>query len=219
MSAPGPSTLPLVGILGGTFNPVHYGHLRSALELVERLQLVQLRLMPSAEPPHRDAPRCSAVHRAAMVELAVAGEARLVCDARELKREGKSYTIDSLIELRAELGSATGLCMVMGCDAVLGITQWHRWQELLDWAHIVVIARPGWALPRSGEAARWLGEHRVHDPQCLRQRQAGCITIEELRPLAISSTEIREILAAGRSARYLLPQSVLDYIEAHKLYR
>ena len=127
MSALGSPTLPLVGILGGTFNPVHYGHLRSALELVERLQLAQLRLMPSAEPPHRDAPQCSAFHRAAMVELAVAGEARLVCDARELKRAGKSYTIDSLIELRAELGSGTGLCLVMGCDAVLGITQWHRW--------------------------------------------------------------------------------------------
>lgn len=219
MSALVSPTLPLVGILGGTFNPVHYGHLRSALELVERLQLAQLRLMPSAEPPHRDVPQCSAFHRAAMVELAVAGEARLVCDARELKRAGKSYTIDSLIELRAEHGSGTGLCLVMGCDAVLGITQWHRWQELLDWAHIVVIARPGWALPRSGEAAQWLHEHRVDDPQCLRQREAGCITIEELRPLAISSTEIREILAAGRSARYLLPQSVLDYIEAHTLYR
>jgi nicotinate-nucleotide adenylyltransferase len=154
-----------------------------------------------------------------MVELAVAGEARLVCDARELKRAGKSYTIDSLVELRAEFGSGTGLCLVMGCDAVAGITQWRRWQELLDWAHIVVIARPGWELPRSGEAAQWLNEHRVDDPQCLRQRQAGCITILELRPLAISSTEIREILAAGRSARYLLPQSVLDYIEAHKLYR
>jgi nicotinate-nucleotide adenylyltransferase len=193
--------------------------LRSALELVERLQLGELRLMPSAEPPHRDAPRCSAAHRAAMVELAVAGEARLVCDARELKRAGKSYTLDSLIELRAELGSATGLCLVMGCDAVLGITQWHRWRELLDWAHIVVIARPGWELPGSGEVAQWLHAHRVDDPHCLRQRQAGCITILELRPLAISSTEIRAILAAGRSARYLLPQSVLNYIEVHKLYR
>jgi len=211
--------MPLVGILGGTFDPVHYGHLRSAVELVERLQLAQLRLMPSAKPPLRNVPQCSAEHRAAMVELAVAGEARLVCDARELKRAGKSYTIDSLIELRAELGSGTGLCMVMGCDAVLDITQWHRWRELLDWAHIVVIARPGWELPHVGEVAQWLSAHRVDNLHCLRQRQAGCITIEELRPLAISATEIRDILAAGRSARYLLPQSVLDYIEAHTLYR
>jgi nicotinate-nucleotide adenylyltransferase len=219
LSALGPSTFPLVGVLGGTFDPVHYGHLRSAVELVERLQLTQLRLMPSANPPHRDAPRCSAEHRAAMVELAVAPEPRLACDARELQRAGKSYTIDSLIELRAELGAGTGLCMVMGCDALLDITQWHRWQELLDWAHIVVIARPGWALPCGGEVAQWLHEYRVDDPRSLRQWPAGCISIEELRPLAISSTEIRDILAAGRSARYLLPQSVLDYIETHKLYR
>jgi len=208
-----------VGVFGGTFDPVHYGHLRSALELVERLQLEQLRLMPSAQPPHRDTPRCSAVHRAAMVELAVAGEPRLVCDQRELRRSGNSYTIDSLTELRGELGTQTGLCMVMGCDAVKDILLWHRWQELLEWAHIVVLARPGWALPRTGTVAGWLRAHRVEDTGTLRQRPAGHLVIEELRPLAISSTEIREILSAGRSARYLLPQSVLDYIQAHELYR
>jgi len=211
--------VPLVGVFGGTFNPVHYGHLRSALELVERLQLEQLRLMPSAQPPHRDVPQCSAAHRAAMIELAVAGEPRLACDARELHRAGKSYTIDSLIELRNELGNNTGVCMVLGCDAVLDITRWQRWQELLDWAHIVVIARPGWELPHSGVVAQWLLNHRLDDRRALRQQPAGSILIEELRPLAISSTEVRELLAAGRSARYLMPQSVLDYIQIHKLYR
>jgi nicotinate-nucleotide adenylyltransferase len=154
-----------------------------------------------------------------MLELAVAGEPRLACDARELQRPGKSYTIDSLIELRSELGAGTGLCMVLGCDAVLAISSWHRWQELLDWAHIVVIARPGWELPGTGEVAQWLSAHRLDDPRGLRQRPAGGIVIEELRPLAISSTEIRNLLAAGRSARYLLPQSVLDYIQTHQLYR
>ncbi|CAA0091338.1 putative nicotinate-nucleotide adenylyltransferase [Halioglobus japonicus] len=219
MSDAGASGLPLVGVFGGTFNPVHYGHLRSALELVERLQLVRLHLMPSAQPPHREAPECSAVHRAAMVELAVAGEPRLSCDLRELQRAGKSYMIDSLIELRGELGAGTGLCMVLGCDAVLDITTWYRWQELLDWAHIVVISRPGWELPQEGDVAQWLQDHRVEDANRLRDRPAGCIAIEELRPLAISATEIREMLAAGRSARYLLPQSVLDYIQTNKLYR
>ncbi|MCB1688637.1 MAG: nicotinate-nucleotide adenylyltransferase [Halioglobus sp.] len=219
MSESGSSTQPLVGVFGGTFNPVHYGHLRSALELVERLQLTQLRLMPSGQPPHREAPECSATHRAAMIELAVQGEPRLACDMRELQRLGKSYTIDSLIELRGELGAGVGLCMVLGCDAVLDITSWYRWQELLDWAHIVVIARPGWELPGEGEVAQWLKRHKVEDPQRLRYRPAGCIAIEELRPLAISSTEIRDLLAAGRSARYLLPQSVLDYIETNTLYR
>ena len=207
-----------VGVLGGTFNPVHYGHLRSALELVERLQLQQLRLMPCAVPPHREAPACSAQHRAAMAGLAVAGEPRLACDSRELQREGKSYTIDSLIELRDELGADLGLYLVMGCDAVLTIDTWHRWRELLDWAHIVVIARPGWHLPHSGTVARWLASHELPAAAAL-ERPAGGIIVEELRPLAISATEIRDLLAAGRSARYLLPEPVLDYIESHRLYQ
>ena len=217
MSEAGTSPPP-VGVLGGTFNPVHYGHLRSALELVERLQLQQLRLMPCAVPPHREAPACSAQHRAAMVDLAVAGEPRLACDSRELQREGKSYTIDSLIELRDELGADLGLYLVMGCDAVLTIDAWHRWRELLDWAHIVVIARPGWHLPQSGTVARWLASHQLPAAAAL-ERPAGGIIVEELRPLAISATEIRDLLAAGRSARYLLPEPVLDYIESHRLYQ
>lgn len=210
--------LAAVGVFGGTFDPVHYGHLRSALELVEHLQLRQLRLMPCAVPPHREVPACSAAHRAAMVELAVAGEPRLVCDGRELEREGTSYTVDSLIELRQELGQGCSLCLVMGCDAVLKITTWHRWQELLDRAHVVVIARPGWQLPAAGPVAEWLGRNRLANPLQLHRRAAGGILIEELRPLAISSTEIRRLLAAGRSPRYLLPQAVLDYIQTHDLY-
>ena len=207
-----------VGVFGGTFDPVHYGHLRTALELVELLQLQQLHLMPCAVPPHRELPSCAARHRAAMVELAVAGEPRLVCDSRELGRAGVSYTIDSLVELRRELGEGHSLCLVMGCDAVLGITTWHRWQELLDWAHVVVIARPGWQLPVAGPVADWLRQHRLADRRPLRERPNGGTLIEELRPLAISSTEIRRLLAAGRSPRYLLPQAVLDYIQTHKLY-
>jgi len=208
-----------VGVFGGTFDPVHYGHLRSALELVESLQLQQLRLMPCAIPPHRESPACSAAHRAAMVGLAVAGEPRLACDERELGREGPSYTIDSLMELRRELGEDQGLCLVMGCDAVLGLTGWHRWRELLDWAHVVVIARPGWELPSEGPVSDWLRRHQLTNPAQLRQRPSGGVLVAQLRPLAISSTEIRNLLAAGRSPRYLLPQAVLDYIDTHKLYR
>jgi len=217
LSAPAGSAAP-VAALGGTFDPVHYGHLRSALELVEKLGLAQLRLLPCAVPPHRDAPACDARHRAAMVELAVAGEARLACDARELRRAGKSYTIDTLQELRAELGADRSICLVVGCDAVLEIDSWHRWEALLDWAHVVVLARPGWRLPERGAVARWLAAARVPDAAELQRRPAGAILLEELRPLAISSTEIRALLAAGRSARYLLPDSVLDYIHSQRLY-
>lgn len=207
-----------VGVFGGTFNPVHYGHLRSALELVETLELEHIRLMPSAEPPHREAPLCSAEHRAAMVQLAVTGEARLLCDMRELHRPGPSYSIDSLAELRVEFGVARSICMVLGCDALLGINRWHRWSDLLSLAHIVVIARPGWALPDEGVVAQWLQQHRLQDAAGLRRAPAGGILVTRLRPLSISSTEIRELLASGRSARYLMPQNVLDYIESHHLY-
>lgn len=208
-----------VGVFGGTFNPVHYGHLRSALELVGHLDLESLRLMPCAQPPHREAPHCSPHHRAAMVELAVSGEPRLRCDDRELQRDGPSYTIDSLIELRQELGTQGSLAMVVGCDALLHIASWHRWQELLDWAHIAVIARPGWELPTQGEVATWVAEHRAKDADCLRQRSSGSVLVEELRPLDISSTEIRAMLTAGESPRYLLPEAVMDYIQTHRLYQ
>ena len=218
MSSGTPADAP-VGVFGGTFNPVHYGHLRSSLELVEKLGLAELRLMPCALPPHREAPACSAEHRSAMVELAVAGEPQLVGDARELRREGPSYSIDSLAELRTELGERRGLCMVMGCDAALEIESWHRWTQLLDYAHIVVIARPGWHLPGSGTVAEWLSAHALAHPGALAEQPAGGILLQELRPLDISSTEIRELLSVGRSARYLLPEPVLEYIEAHGLYR
>ena len=152
-----------IAVFGGTFDPVHNGHLRSALELAECLQLAEVRLMPCANPPHRDAPEHGALHRAEMVELAVAGESLLSCDRRELARSGRSYTIDSLIELRAEEGEARSISLMMGCDAVLNVTSWHRWEELLDYAHVVVIARPGWQLPREGPVARWLAEHACTD--------------------------------------------------------
>jgi len=207
-----------VGIFGGTFNPVHYGHLRSALELVERLDLFQLRLMPCAVPPHRETPACSARDRAAMVSLAVAGEERLVCDDRELQRDGPSYTIDSLSELRGELGAQRALCLVMGCDALLDLPGWRRWQELLDLSHIVVLARPGWQLPVDGEVAQWLAANAIEQARQLRDSPAGSVLLQELRPLAISSTEIRDLLAVGQSARYLVPEPVLEYIKTNQLY-
>jgi nicotinate-nucleotide adenylyltransferase len=208
-----------LAVFGGTFNPVHFGHLRSALELVELLDLAELRLMPCAIPPHRSAPACAAEHRAAMVQLAVGEEPRLSCDSRELRRPGPSYSVDSLAELRAELGTTRSLCLVMGSDAVAGIHRWHRWQELLDLAHIVVMARPGWGLPHMGEAADWLQQHRAAADGRPEQSPAGRVFVQQLRPLPISSTEIRELLAVGRSARYLVPDAVLAYIQQHQLYR
>ena len=207
-----------IGVFGGTFDPIHYGHLRSALELCERLNLDQLRLMPSAVPPHRELPGRTAVQRAAMVALAVSAEPHLVCDTRELDRSGPSYTFDSLVELREELGSEVSISLVMGCDAVLEINTWHRWRELLDLAHLVVIARPGWQIPDNGPVALWIKGNARGTAAERGLSAAGGIYIEQLRPLDISSTEIRNILGAGNSARYLMPESVLDYIEDQGLY-
>jgi len=207
-----------LGILGGTFNPVHYGHLRSALELMEHLQLGEVRLMPSAQPPHRPVPECPAAQRAAMVRLAVADEPGLVCDERELHRAGPSYTIDSLCELRQECGPERSLCLILGADAVAGLESWHRWQELLSYAHIVVIARPGWELPREGVVASWLQQHLTQALETLQREPQGSVFIESMRPLAISATEIRELVAAGKSARYLLPDVVWNHIQSVGLY-
>lgn len=207
-----------LGILGGTFNPVHYGHLRSALELLEQLELAEVRLMPAAVPPHRQLPDCPAQQRVEMLRLAIGNEPGLVCDARELAREGPSYSIDSLQEIRAEYGAQRSVCLIMGADAVAGLDSWRRWTELLNYAHLVIIARPGWELPRTGVVGNWLQQHLGTERATLRQQPAGSVYVETLRPLAISSTEIREMVAAGKSPRYLVPDAVWEHIQSAGLY-
>ncbi|MFN2288431.1 MAG: nicotinate-nucleotide adenylyltransferase [Chromatocurvus sp.] len=207
-----------VAIFGGTFNPIHHGHLRSAVELPEHLPVAGLRFMPCALPPHREPPGISARQRAAMIELAIEGESRLSCDIRELERSGLSYTIDSLCSLRQEIGPRRSLILVMGCDALLGLDHWHRWQELLQHCHIVAIARPGWEWPTRGELADYLASRRV-TAETLSQAPAGGVCTVSLRPLPISATEIRSLLQSGLSARYLVPDAVHTYIHQHSLYR
>jgi len=207
-----------VGILGGTFNPIHYGHLRSVVELRDHLGLAQVRLMPAATPPLRDKPSCPAERRAEMVRLAVADEPGLVCDERELQREGPSYTLDSLRQIRGELGNDASLSLILGTDAVARLDSWHRWQELLEYANLVVIARPGWELPRGGTVGSWLQQHLTAAAATLQHRPCGGVFLETLRPLAISATEIRQLIAAGQSPRYLIPDAVWKLIQSVGLY-
>ena len=207
-----------IGILGGTFDPVHIGHLRAALEVAEELGLDEVRLIPSARPPHREAPRVSAQQRLALVRLAVAGAERLSVDDRELCRERPSYSIETLESLRAELGPQVQLFLLLGWDAYCGLPSWHRWTELLEHCHILVMQRPD-ADAEAPESLRDLQAARsVADPLAM-EGPAGQISFVWQTPLAISATRIRQLLHSGRSVRYLVPDAVLAHIDAHALYR
>lgn len=208
----------MIGILGGTFDPVHHGHLRPALDLMQDLAFSQLRLVPCHIPPHRAPPAASAAHRLAMLQRAIVGEAGLTVDAREMQRAGPSYTVDTLASLRAELGT-TPLCLIIGMDAFCRLDTWHRWSELIDFAHLLVIHRPGWKPPQHGVAARLVEQYGVDEPHTLRLRSSGGLLLWPVVQLDISSTRVRTLIAQGRSPRYLIPDAVWDYIREHNLYQ
>jgi len=217
--APAIGLLPLrIGVLGGTFDPVHIGHLRGGLEVAEMMQLDELRLTPNARPPHRDTPQVSALDRLAMVECAVAGVATLVVDSRELQRDTPSYTIDTLELMRADLAADDQLFLLLGWDAFCGLPTWHRWEDLLQHCHILVLQRPDADSEPPDALRNLLAARSVSDPLALKgpggQNAFGWQT-----PLAVSATQIRQLLASGKSVRYLVPDAVLAYIDAHGLYR
>lgn len=217
MPEPGP-----LGLFGGTFDPVHLGHLRLAEEAREALGLASVRWIPAGQPPHRGAPRLSGAHRLAMVRLAVAGNPAFQVDGAEVESTGPSYTVTTLERLRQELGPEQPLVLLLGADAFAGLPGWHRWQALLGLAHLVVLHRPGYALAAPAlapELEQLLAARQTGDPARLAGAPAGAILALPMTQLDISATHIRQLLAAGRSARYLLPPAVLDYIDQHQLYR
>ena len=207
-----------IGVLGGTFDPVHIGHLRGALEVAESLALDELRLTPSARPPHRGTPQVSAKDRLAMVKCAVAGVPPLVVDARELQRDKPSYTIDTLELMRAELAAPDQVFLLLGWDAFCGLPTWHRWEELLQHCHILVLQRPDADSEPPDALRNLLAARSVSDPLALTGPN-GNIAFVWQTPLAVSATQIRQLLASGKSVRFLVPDAVLAYIDAHGLYR
>jgi nicotinate-nucleotide adenylyltransferase len=209
--------VPALGILGGTFDPVHCGHLRLAIELRERLELARVHLIPAAVPPHRGAPHADARTRLRMLEAAVRGVPELQVDDRELRREGPSYTVDTLHSLRAQYPEHR-LCLLLGMDAFAGLAGWHRWRELLELAHIGVAQRPGAGLPLEGEPARLLETRRASSIWALQEAPAGSIFVSEVPALDISASRIRRLLASGRSPRYLVPDATLDIILEDGIY-
>lgn len=206
-----------LAIMGGAFDPVHFGHLRSAVELQECLQLGELRFVPSANPPHSPPHIASVELRMSMLQAALVDMPGCTIDGRELSRKAPSWSVVTLEELRAENGSRS-LCMILGMDAFLGLPDWHRWEELCGLAHIVVASRPGSAPPAEGPLGELLAACGTHDPEELRRLSAGKIFMQEVTQLEISSSAVRECLSGGSSARYLVPDSVLKIIEDSGCY-
>ncbi len=206
-----------IGIFGGTFSPIHNGHLRMALELKQHLGLGEMRMVPAHQPPHRSDEGVSSQQRLQMLRLALDDGNDLTVDERELQRDCASYTVDTLESLRSDLGGDVSIVLCMGMDSFLSLPSWHRWQDILRLTHIAVAARPGWELPESGVMLDVYQQHcgTVSDIQDM---PAGNIVVETLTLLPISATEIRRQIQQGMSPCYLMPKKVWDYIRQQKLY-
>jgi len=212
----------MIGLFGGTFNPIHFGHLRSAVELCDQLELRQLHLMPCAQPPHRELPSVSARDRLKMIESAIVGEQRFIADDRELLREGPSYTIDTVESLHKEFNNDP-ICMMLGMDSFLLLNTWQQWEKITDYAHIVIMHRPGWRIDDDKnnlpeDLRRFLEKRLVNDINQLCHAPIGSIATHSVTSLDISSSHIRSLVESGKSPRYLLPDSVWELIQKQNFY-
>lgn len=208
---------PAVGILGGTFDPVHFGHLRAAVEARDKLMIDDLRLIPTGRPAHRARPVATPEQRLEMARLAIEGCSGLRVDDREVQRPGVSWMVDTLSEIREEIGDAP-LLLLIGQDAANALDRWHQWRRLFELAHIVVMRRPEAHFHCGGELREQIETRRTADLGELGRAGAGCVLSLEVTQLDISSTFIRDLLSQGRSPRFLLPQDVVGYIRAQGLY-
>ena len=206
-----------IGIFGGTFDPIHFGHLRSAFELSQTLGLAEVRFIPCYQPVHRKEPLASPETRLEMVRAAIGNQSVLKVDDCEIVRKGPSYMVDTLEELRKKLPNSP-LCLIMGIDALLSFPSWHRYEDILKLANLVVAHRPQYHLPHTGIIAEIIKHRLKQNPVVIHENLAGNIILQPVTPLEISATDIRKQIAMGKSPRYLLPDSVHKYIEEHGVY-
>ena len=214
-----------IGILGGTFDPIHHGHLRIAQEALEQCELAQVRFVPCGTPPHRPAPQVDAKSRWEMVRLALNGHSDFLVDVHEIFRTDPCYSVDTLTALRAEFGAEQPLCMILGGDAFLQLHTWHEWRRLFELAHIVVLQRAGG--PPLGNAMTNADPALQHEYRTrlapgtavLHETPSGAIFVAGMPLLEISSTDIRRRCADGKNVRYLVPDAVVNYINTNSLYR
>lgn len=207
-----------IAILGGTFDPIHVGHLRSAVEVYDHLQVEQVTLIPAFQPVLRHAPGASAEQRLHMLSLAVSERSLLQIDDREIQRGGPSFMVDTLTSLRQEVGAQVPLYLVLGADAFVRLDEWHRWRELLSLAHLVVLQRPGQLAQPAPEVMDALATCRA-SAAALKTQPAGGVCELQLTQLAVSATMIRQLCAEGGHIDYLVPTAVQKYIEQQGLYQ
>ena len=210
--------VPVIGVFGGTFDPVHFGHLRTAYELSDQLRLTRTLMILSRSPPHRPAPVATVQQRWRMLELALAADDRLEADARELDRDGPSYMVDTLASLREDVGDIP-LCLLLGADAFSDLAKWDRWRQLFEFANIAVAGRPGHSAEIGGRLAGALAGRVVTTPAALRDHVAGKVIQLELTQLEISSTQIRRQVSQGLTPRYLMPEAVVSFLDTQAIYR
>jgi nicotinate-nucleotide adenylyltransferase len=205
----------VIGILGGTFDPIHYGHLRPAAQVLTALDLEEIRFIPAARPPHRRVPAATFAHRLRMVGLAVTENPRFRVDEREMRIPGPSYTVHTLESLRGEYGSRS-ICLLMGSDAFRELESWYQWERLLELSHIVVMQRPD--SPTGAQLPSWVENRLCRDKGELSNYPGGRVLIQHVDPQNISASKIRAQIASGQSVAGLLPDVVYHYIQKNHLY-
>ncbi len=212
----------LIGIYGGTFDPIHYGHLRLAEELNEIIGFSKLYFVPSGSPRLRNAPVASKDHRVAMLSAAIQDNETFMLDKREMSRDGENYSVVTLREFRKEFGGEYALCFIMGSDAFLNLTKWHCWHEMFELCHVVVADRPGYLPALNNKMPQELTEALVSRQASsigdLKESPYGLVFIAPTTLQDISATAIRESIGTDKSVRYLIPDAVLEYIETNRLY-
>lgn len=213
----------MIGVFGGSFDPVHFGHVKSALGLIQRFDFEQIRFIPCQISPLKETVHASAEHRWQMLNLICDGNEKLITDDRELKRKAPSYTVDTLLELREELGNQQSLVLIVGIDAFFNFCKWHCYPEILTLCHIMLLQRPGYSLPEYPEDSKCEKEYynlnNTDDIKELENTPSGKIYVSDLDEIDASSTKIRKIISEGQQPKYLLPANIWNYIHRNKLYK
>ena len=207
-----------VALLGGTFNPIHFGHLNLANCLVDYLHVESVRMIPCAIPPHRETPCVSAEQRLAMLQLAIDDHPLLTSDDLELRKSTPSYSIETVQQIRQQVGEETPLFFCIGMDSLLTIDSWHHWQQLLDYCHLAICPRPGYKLPIKGHLAEWIEQNLCDDIERVKTLAQGCLHLCKIPLKDISSTAIRDSIKCAQSIDHLTPKSVVNFITKHSLY-